>query len=168
MEDHVLGASVFVFGVVTLCRCRLPGWKMDKLPSVCPNTSFPFLVGCHLNRQMSDRKECASLWTVTPGSEPPYTPMYSGPRWETNATPSAEFQHQLTDTGTPEDTTQAGGEDLHKLVEETDTSWWRRPTQAGGENQHKLEEKANMSRWRRLTQAGGEDQHEPVEKTNTS
>lgn len=28
--------------------------------------------------------------------------MYSGPRWETNATPSAEFQHQLTDTGTPE------------------------------------------------------------------
>lgn len=48
-----------------------PGWKIDKLPSVCPNTSLPFLVGCHLNRQISDRKECASLCTVTPGSGPP-------------------------------------------------------------------------------------------------
>lgn len=43
--------------------------------------------------------------------------MYSGPRWETNATPSAEFQHQLTDTGTPEKQEEAVR--LYRLCAET-------------------------------------------------
>lgn len=80
------------------------------LPSVCPNTSLPLLVGCHLKRQMSDRKEWASLCTVSPESRPAYTQIYNGPRWETNATPSAEFQHQLTDVGTPG---KARGDDIN-------------------------------------------------------
>ena len=101
IKDIFLRKNVFKSNVKESRKTNVPGWKTDKLPSVCPNTSLPFLVGCHLKRQMSDRKEWASLCTVTPGSRPPYTQIYSGPRWETNATPSVKFQHQLTDVGTP-------------------------------------------------------------------
>lgn len=80
----------------------LPGWKIERLPSVCPNTTFPFFFGCHLNRLISDRKLCASLCTVTPLSGPEIVQMYNGPLWDTNATASPAFQHQLSDAGIPE------------------------------------------------------------------
>lgn len=80
----------------------LPGWKIDRLPSVCPKTTFPFFFGCHLNRQISDKKLCASLCTVTPLSGPEIVQMYKGPLWDTNATASPAFQHQLSDAGIPE------------------------------------------------------------------
>lgn len=51
---------------------------------------------------MSDKKLWASLCTVTPLSGPEIVQIYSGPLWETNATTSPAFQHQLRDAGIPE------------------------------------------------------------------
>lgn len=79
----------------------LPGWKIDRLPSIWPNTTFPLFWLCHLNIQISDKKLWASLWTVTPLSGPEMVQMNSGPLWETNATVSPAFQHQLREAGTP-------------------------------------------------------------------
>lgn len=80
----------------------LPGWKIDRLPSVCPKTTFPFFFGCHLNRQISDKKLCAPLCAVTTFKGPEIVQMYKGPLWDTNATASPSFQHQLSDAGIPE------------------------------------------------------------------
>lgn len=87
--------------IISSCNL-LPGWNIERLPSVCPNTALPFFFGCHLNRQMSERKLCASLCTVTPLSGPEIVQIYNGPLWETNATASSAFQHQLSEAGTPE------------------------------------------------------------------
>lgn len=80
----------------------LPGWNRERLPSVWPNTTFPFLLGCHLNRQISDIKLWASLCTTTPLSGPENVQIYNGPLCEANATASPTFQHQLRDAGIPE------------------------------------------------------------------
>lgn len=51
---------------------------------------------------MSDKKLWASLCTVTPPSGPEIVQIYNGPLWETNATESPAFQHQLREAGIPE------------------------------------------------------------------
>lgn len=103
-EVYFGGKGGICFFKTTVCYppSFLPGWKIERLPSVCPNTTFPFFFGCHLNRQISDKKLWASLCTVTPLSGPEIVQIYSGPLWDINATTSPAFQHQLRDAGIPE------------------------------------------------------------------